>query len=82
MYRTSTQNAKKHIAGNVIIYLHHEIKLDTLSRAKNVPLLAAGKKCTLPMARIGPAKPDVIDFVIDLLRACRLAKYSSAAVRT
>lgn len=51
------------------IYLHHEIKFDTLSRAKKVPLLAAGKKCTFPIARIGPARPDVIDFVIDLLRA-------------
>lgn len=58
------------------------MKLDTLSRAKNVPLLAAGKKCMLPIANIGPAKPDVIDFVIDLLRAVRLAKYSSAAART
>lgn len=73
---------KSQRARSVNIYLHHEIKFDTLSRAKNVPLLAAGKKCTFPMARIGPAKPDVIDFVIDLLRACRLAKYSSAAVRT
>lgn len=51
------------------IYLHHEIKFDTLSRAKKVPLLAAGKKCMFPIARIGPARPDVIDFVIDLLRA-------------
>lgn len=50
-------------------HLHHDIKLDTLSRAKNVPLFAAGKKCTLPIANIGPANPDVIDFVIDLLRA-------------
>lgn len=25
-------------------YLHHEMKFDTLSRAKKVPLLAAGKK--------------------------------------
>lgn len=55
-------------------YLHHDIKLETLSRAKNVPLLAAGKKCMLPIASIGPAKPVVIDFVIDLLRACRRAK--------
>lgn len=62
-------------------YLHHEMKFDTLSRAKKVPLFAAGKKCTFPIARIGPARPDVIDFVIDLLRACRLAKYSSAASR-
>lgn len=51
------------------VYLHHEMKFDTLSRAKKVPLLAAGKKCILPIARIGPASPDVIDFVIDLLRA-------------
>lgn len=64
-----------------VSYLHHEMKFDTLSRAKKVPLLAAGKKCTFPIARIGPARPDVIDFVIDLLRACRLAKYSSAASR-
>lgn len=63
-------------------YLHHEIKFDTLSRAKKVPLFAAGKKCMLPIARMGPARPDVIDFVIDLLRACLLAKYSSAAIRT
>lgn len=34
------------------------------------------------MARIGPAKPEVIDFVIDLLRAWRLTRYSSAAIRT
>jgi hypothetical protein len=46
-------------------HLHHAMKLDTLSRAKNVPLLAAGKKCTELMARIGPASPVVMDFVID-----------------
>jgi hypothetical protein len=46
-------------------HLHHAMKLDTLSRAKNVPLLAAGKKCTELMARIGPANPVVMDFVID-----------------
>lgn len=63
-------------------YLHHAIKLDTLSRAKNVPLLAAGRKRTLPIANIGPAKPVVIDLVIDLFRADRLAMYSSAAPRT
>lgn len=55
------------------------MKFDTLSRAKNVPLLAAGKKYTLPIASIGPANPDVIDLVIDLFRACRLIRYSSAA---
>lgn len=58
------------------------MKFETLSRAKNVPLLAAGKKWTLPILSIGPAKPEVIDFVMDLLRACLLAKYSSAAFRT
>lgn len=58
------------------------MKFETLSRAKNVPLLAAGRKCMLPMANIGPAKPDVIDLVIDFWRAWRRAKYSSAADRT
>lgn len=47
-----------------------------------MPLFAAGKKCIFPIANIGPANPVVIDFVIDLLRACRLIKYSSAAFRT
>lgn len=58
------------------------MKLDTLSRAKNVPLFAAGKKLIFPIAKIGPANPVVMDFVIDLLRACRRTKYSSAAFRT
>lgn len=63
-------------------YRHHAMKFETLSLEKNVPLLAAGKKWTLPMLSMGPAKPDVIDFVMDLLRACLLARYSSAACRT
>lgn len=58
------------------------MKLETLSRAKNVPHFAAGRKCIFPIANIGPANPDVIDLVIDLFRACRLAKYSSADFRT
>lgn len=57
-----------------ITHLHHVIKLETLSLAKNVPLLAAGKKCTLPIDKIGPAIPVVMLFVMDFCRACLLAR--------
>jgi hypothetical protein len=45
------------------------MKFETLSRAKNVPTFAAGKKWTVPILRIGPAKPVVIERVIDFWRA-------------
>lgn len=53
----------------IFIYLHQVMKLETLSRAKKVPLLAAAKYWILLAARIGPAAPEVIERVSSLLRA-------------
>lgn len=61
---------------------HQPMKLDTLSRAKKVPAFAFGKKATSLSWLIGTARDEVIDRVIEILRAWRRATYSAADLRT